>query len=90
MYMIPHKQLSIADIFSDCQEKFENDKYQFLSLLESTINLNKFIPISFKNHFYASTVRPREYSLNAMLLQIRKSSNYISIGIFAIFTSLVW
>jgi hypothetical protein len=65
--MIPHKQISLADIFSDCQEKFENDKYQFLSLLENTINLNKFIPISFRNHFYASTGRPREYSLNAML-----------------------
>lgn len=65
--MIPHKQLSMAEIFSDCQEKFENDKYQFLSLLENTINLNKFIPISFRNHFYASTGRPREYSLNAML-----------------------
>lgn len=65
--MIPHKQLSLTDIFSDCQEKFENDKYQFLSLLENTINLNKFIPLSFRNHFYASTGRPREYSLTAML-----------------------
>lgn len=65
--MIPHKQLSLADIFSDCQEKFENDKYQFLSLLENTINLNKFIPLSFRNHFYASTGRPREYPLTAML-----------------------
>ncbi|KAF5061264.1 ISNCY family transposase ISCb1 [anaerobic digester metagenome] len=65
--MIPHKQLSMAEIFSDCQEKFENDKYQFLSLLENTINLNKFIPLSFRNHFYASTGRPREYPLTAML-----------------------
>lgn len=65
--MIPHKQLSLADIFSDSQEKFENDKYQFLSLLENTINLSKFIPISFRNHFYASTGRPREYPLIAML-----------------------
>jgi len=65
--MIPHKQISLADIFSDCQEKFENDKYQFLSLLENTINLNKFIPISFRNHFYSSTGRPRKYPLNAML-----------------------
>ena len=23
--MIPYKQLSLADIFTDCQEKFEND-----------------------------------------------------------------
>lgn len=28
--MIPYKQLSLADIFSDCQNKFDNDKYEFL------------------------------------------------------------
>lgn len=65
--MIPYKQLSLAEIFSDCQEKFENDKPQFLSLLENTININKFIPLSFRNHFYASTGRPRKYPLNAMI-----------------------
>ena len=59
MYMISHNQLSLADIFSDCKEKFETDKYQFLSLLENTINLDEFIPTSFYNHFYASTGRPR-------------------------------
>jgi hypothetical protein len=41
--MIPHKQLSLAEIFSNCQEKFESDKPQFLSLLENSININKFI-----------------------------------------------
>ena len=56
MYMIPHKQLSLADIFSDCKEKFESDKPQFLSLLEDTINLSEFIPTSFTNHFYAYTI----------------------------------
>lgn len=65
--MIPHKQLSLAEIFSDCQEKFENDKPQFLSLLENTININKFIPYSFIHNFYASTGRPRKYPLNAMI-----------------------
>ena len=65
--MITHKQLSLAEIFSDCKEKFENDKYQFLSLLEDTININKFIPISFIEHFYASTGRPRKYPLYAMI-----------------------
>ena len=29
--MITYKQLSLADIFSDCHEKFENDKPAFLS-----------------------------------------------------------
>ena len=34
--MIPYKQLSLADIFTDCQEIFENDKPAFLSLLETS------------------------------------------------------
>ena len=65
--MIPYKQLSLADIFSDCQEKFENDKPAFLSLLETHIDINEFIPISFRNHFYASTGRTRKYPLQAFL-----------------------
>ena len=65
--MISHKQLSLADIFSDCQEKFENDKPAFLSLLETHIDINEFIPISFRNHFYASTGRTRKYPLQAFL-----------------------
>jgi hypothetical protein len=65
--MIPHKQLSLADIFSDCQDKFENDKPAFLSLLESHIDIDEIIPISFRNHFYASTGRTRKYPLQALL-----------------------
>ncbi|MGB8454763.1 MAG: transposase [Anaerocolumna sp.] len=71
--MIPYNQLSLADIFSDCQEKFENDKYLFLSLLENNIDLDEFIPFSFRNHFYASTGCHRKYPLTgfiwALLLQ---------------------
>ena len=65
--MIPYKQLSLADIFSDCQNKFENDKPAFLSLLETHIDIDEIIPISFRNHFYASTGRTRKYPLQAML-----------------------
>ena len=66
--MIPYKQLSLADIFSDCQEKFENDKPVFLSLLENHIDIDEIIPISFRNHFYASTGRTRKYPLNALFV----------------------
>ena len=55
--MITHKQLSLADIFTDCQNKFENDKYQFLQLLEDTINLDEIVPASFISHFHALTGR---------------------------------
>ena len=65
--MIPYKQLSLADIFSDCHEKFKNDKPAFLSLLETHIDIDELIPISFRNHFYASTGRTRKYPLQAFL-----------------------
>ena len=65
--MITYKQLSLADVYSDCKEKFENDKYQFLSLLKNTIDLDELVPASFINHFYASTGRPRKYQLYAMI-----------------------
>ena len=50
--MIPYKQLTLAEIFEDCQNKFDNDKYQFLSLLHQTINLDEIVPVSFVSHFY--------------------------------------
>lgn len=65
--MIPYKQLSVADIFKDCQEKSENDKPAFLSLLEQHIDMDELIPLSFRNHFYASTGRTRKYPLQAFL-----------------------
>lgn len=65
--MKPYKQLSLADIFTDCQNKFNEDKPAFLSLLESHINPDEIVPVSFRNHFYASTGRTRKYSLNSML-----------------------
>jgi transposase len=65
--MITQKQLSLASIFSDCEEKFENDKPAFLSLLEKNINLDEYISARFYAHYYASTGRPRDYSLSAML-----------------------
>ena len=65
--MIPYNQLSLADIFSDCQEIYESDKPQFLSLLQQHIDLDEIVPASFRKHFYASTGRARKYPLNAFL-----------------------
>ena len=65
--MITHKQLSLADIFTDCQNKFDNDKYQFLELLENTIDLDEIVPVSFISHFHAATGRPRRHQLYSML-----------------------
>lgn len=59
--MITYKQLSLADIFNDCQNKFDNDKYGFLELLSQTINPDEIVPVSFISHFHASTGRPRKH-----------------------------
>lgn len=66
-YMIPYKQLSLADIFTDCQNKFDNDKYEFLSILDETINLDEIVPVSFISHFHAATDSPRSHLLYPML-----------------------
>lgn len=65
--MIPYKQLSLADIFTDCQNKFDNDKYEFLEILDQTINLDEIVPVSFVSHFHAATGRPRRHHLYPML-----------------------
>lgn len=65
--MIPYKHLSLADIFIDCQNKFDNDKYAFLDLLAQTIVLDEFVPVSFISHFHALTGKPRTHLLFPML-----------------------
>ena len=65
--MIPHKQLSLSDIFKECENLLEEDKPAFLSLLESHIDLDEIVPVSFRNHYYSWTGRPRTYPLDAML-----------------------
>lgn len=65
--MITYNQLSLADIFSNCQDIYESDKPAFLSLLQSHIDLNEIVPLSFQKHFYASTGRARKYPLFALL-----------------------
>ena len=65
--MITHKQLTLAEIFDDCQNKFDNDKYQFFQLLDETINLDEIVRVSFVTHFHARTGSPRKHQLYPML-----------------------
>ena len=65
--MIAHKQLTLAEVFENCQNKFGNDKYQFLSLLDEAINIDEIVPVSFVNHFHTSTGSPRKHQLYPML-----------------------
>ena len=69
--MITYKQLTLAEIFEDCQHKFDNDKYQFLSLFDEAINLDEIVPVSFISHFYASTGRPRKHQLPKLRRRVR-------------------
>ena len=66
-YMITYKQISLADIFSDYQNKFDNDKYAFLSLLDETLNSEEIVPVSFVYYFHASTKRPSRHLLFPIL-----------------------
>ena len=65
--MIPYHQMTLAEVFTETQEVFESNKPEFLRLLESTIDLCEIVPVSFRNHFYSSTGRPREYTLISLL-----------------------
>ncbi len=55
--MITYHQMTLVDVFTETQELFESDKSKFLKLLESTIDLCKIVPVSFRNCFYASAER---------------------------------
>ena len=55
--MITHKQLTLAEVFDDCQNKFDNDRYQFLVLLDEAISLDEIVPVSFISHVHARTGR---------------------------------
>jgi len=53
----------MEDIFSDCQDVFDNDKPGFLALLEQHIDLDEIVPASFHLHFYLGIGRTRDFPL---------------------------
>ena len=85
--MIPQTQLSLASIFSDCQNIFESDKPKFLSLLEEHIKLDEIIPLSFYRNFYKRTGRKRNYPLHGFLwaLIIQKIFSIPTDGLLLVF-----
>lgn len=66
-------QLNLGNIYSDCSEMFKDQHPEFLELLNKYIDINSYIPYSFKKAFYADTGRPRVCSLygyiSALILQ---------------------
>lgn len=47
MSVLTHKQISLAEIYSEYSTILENVQHQFLSFFEENLNLNELIPRSF-------------------------------------------
>lgn len=62
-----YHQLSLSNIFSDCQNKLIEDSPSFFSLLAKHIDLDDFIPPEFESAFYRSVGRTRIYPLHGFL-----------------------
>ena len=62
-----YHQISIIDIFSDCQNKLIDDSLSFFSMLSEYVDLNEFIPPEFQSAFYLSIGRIRIYPLHGFL-----------------------
>lgn len=77
-------QLSLTDIYSNVDEYFQQDKPKLIKLFEQHIDLHFLIPQSFFNHYYATTGRPREYSLTSMIsaLIIKSMLSIADISLF--------
>lgn len=65
--MLLAKQISISDSYDDCLYIFENDKPEFLRLLEENINMDELIPASVKASCYSRTGRPHDYLLTSYI-----------------------
>ena len=62
--MIPYKQLSLADFFTGCQNTFDNDKYEFLSILDETINFDPYKAAYGSMPSHAATPAIRQMYIN--------------------------
>jgi hypothetical protein len=61
------KQLSFGDLYEQAKDWAQNDKPQFLEMLDQYLDLSEFIPVSFYNAYYKYFGRKREYGLESML-----------------------
>jgi len=60
-------QVSLFDTYEDVLSIAEDDKPNFIKLLEEHINLNELIPTVLRLAFYRRFGRPREYSLESFV-----------------------
>ena len=60
-------QLSLLDIYKDCQDLMVSDRSTFFSLLEERLDFSEFIPSNFYNAYYQKLGRNRVYPLSAFI-----------------------
>jgi len=56
-------QLNLGNIYSDCSHLFEEQKPEFLNLMNTYLHIDDYISWEFKRAFYSDTGRPRDCSL---------------------------
>ena len=65
--MAKFHQISLKESFSDCQNLFRDDVPSFFQLMEEHFDFQQFIPFTFRNAFYQSLGRKRDYPLEGFL-----------------------
>jgi hypothetical protein len=65
-----HQQISLKDVFDDCQDFFIDKPTTFFQLMEQTIDFDEFIPGSFYNAFHQKLGRNRDYPLTGFLASL--------------------
>lgn len=83
-------QISLKDVFSDCQDLFIEDSPSFFRLLDEYCDISEFIPDVFYNAFYQSLGRKRLYPLHGFLsaLILQKIFSIPSDSLLILFLSL--
>ena len=56
-------QLNLGSIYSECSHLFEEQKPEFLNLMNTYLHIDDYISLEFKRAFYSDTGRPRDCSL---------------------------
>ena len=62
-----YAQIPLADIYADVSAALEENKPEFLRMLEEHIDFQQLIPYEFIMAFYRGFGRPREYSLESFV-----------------------
>lgn len=71
-----YHQISLNEVFSDCQTKLIEEAPSFFQLLSEHFDLDTFIPPEFVSAFYLSVGRTRLYPLHGFSFGVYPSENF--------------